>query len=67
MAWFVFIGPGFMECSHFLFPILEAGPYHYFPGTGTAVLPMIRGIYGIYRLVTESRTEVALRPSTHSG
>lgn len=66
MAWFVFIGPGFMEFSHFLFSIFEGGPYHYFFGMGTAVLPMIPGIYGMYRLYTESRTGVVARRRTHA-
>ena len=57
MAWFIFIGPGFVEFSHFLFPIFEGGPYHYFFGMGTAVLPMIPGIYGMYRPYSESRTD----------
>ena len=80
VAWFIFIGPGVAEFTHFIFPLLKpalaptltaaitahtsngrviaempnywigvTGQY-YFPGLYTAVLPMIPGIYAIYRL-----------------
>ena len=85
LAWFIFIGPGLAEFTHFIFPILEpaiepglsadvsqvvAGrafvadmPNYYFGTTGryyfsgmyTAVLPMIPGVYAIYRIVKASR------------
>lgn len=81
LAWFIFVGPGLAEFTHFIFPILEpairpelsasvsqvvAGksfiadmPNYYFGTTGryyfsgmyTAVLPMIPGVYAIYRVV----------------
>lgn len=54
-AWFIFIGPGFLEFMHFVFPLIEGGPYHYFPGMYTAVLPMIPGYYGMYRLIRTAR------------
>src|SRR5437867_8373846 len=80
LAWFIFIGPGVAEFTHFIFPLLKPalGPlttsvltayssngrlvtdmpnywigatgHYYFPGLYTAVLPMIPGIYAIYRL-----------------
>ncbi|MBT1703742.1 hypothetical protein [Chryseosolibacter indicus] len=79
-AWFIFIGPGVAEFTHFIFPILqpciepdnpdpvsfiingttlENTPNYYFKTTGryyfsglyTAVLPMIPGIYAIYRVL----------------
>ena len=80
MAWFIFIGPGVAEFTHFVFPLLKpalnptvaatitayvsngrlmtempnywmgATGRYYFPGLYTAVLPMIPGIYAIYRL-----------------
>jgi hypothetical protein len=53
-AWFMFSIP-VMETSHYIFPLIEGGPYHYFPGMYTAWLPMIPGFYGIYRLWRESR------------
>lgn len=84
VAWFIFIGPGVAEFTHFIFPLIEphiepgniqsvtqsingvevenmpnyyyktTGAY-YFSGMWTAVLPMIPGIYAIYRLTKESR------------
>jgi hypothetical protein len=86
IAWFIFIGPGVAEFSHFIFPLLqphvEPGNLHsvtkaingtvianmpnyyykttghyYFAGMWTAVLPMIPGIYAIYRLTKESRRQ----------
>lgn len=80
IAWFIFIGPGVAEFTHFIFPLLTpalsptvtasinayvsngrlvadmpnywigATGRYYFPGLYTAVLPMIPGIYAIYRL-----------------
>jgi hypothetical protein len=55
-AWFMFSIP-VMEISHYIFPLLEGGPYHYFPGMWTAWLPMLPGFYGIYRLWTETRQQ----------
>jgi len=84
IAWFIFIGPGVAEFTHFIFPVLQpqiqagnlgsvtqyingtevtnmpnyyykaTGDY-YFPGMWTAILPMIPGIYAIYRLTKEHR------------
>lgn len=53
-AWFMFSIP-VMEFSHYIFPLIEGGPYHYFPGMYTAWLPALPGFYGIYRLWKESR------------
>jgi len=85
LAWFIFIGPGLAEFTHFIFPILKPAiqpevsasvsqvvadrafiadmPNYYFGTTGryyfsgmyTAVLPMIPGVYAIYRVVKASR------------
>lgn len=87
IAWFIFIGPGVMEFTHFIFPLLQpqidpnnaqsvtqiisgtkilhmpnyyiktTGNY-YFAGMYTAVLPMIPGIYSIYRLTKEHRLKL---------
>jgi len=84
IAWFIFIGPGVAEFTHFILPIIQprieptninsitqiingseitnmpnyyyktTGQY-YFAGMWTAVLPMIPGIYAIYRLTKEHR------------
>jgi hypothetical protein len=85
LAWFIFIGPGVAEFTHFIFPLLQpalspdvtsaitaqvsngrwvanmpnywigATGHYYFPGLYTAVLPMIPGIYAIYRLALRGR------------
>lgn len=89
VAWFIFIGPGVAEFTHFIFPLLEPALspdnlqpitktingtqvanmpnyfYHttgkyYFSGMWTAVLPMIPGIYAIYRLLKEHRIKKAV-------
>ena len=86
IAWFIFIGPGVAEFTHFIFPLLEPHleptnvnsisriihgteivnmPNYYFKTTGryyfagmwTAILPMIPGIYAIYRLFKEHKNE----------
>lgn len=84
VAWFIFIGPGLAEFTHFIFPLIEphfepgninsithtidgaevinmpnyfyktTGEY-YFSGMWTAVLPMIPGVYAIYRLLKEHK------------
>lgn len=87
IAWFIFIGPGVAEFTHFIFPLikpeLEAGTLkpvttliygelitnmhnyyygttgrYYFPGMCTAVLPMIPGIFAIYRLFRLNRSNM---------
>lgn len=84
VAWFIFIGPGVAEFTHFIFPAIEPHiepgniqhvtqtidgtvvadmPNYYYKTTGkfyfsgmwTAVLPMIPGIYAIYRLTRKPR------------
>ncbi len=83
-AWFIFIGPGVAEFTHFIFPVLQphiepanvnsvtqiingtevanmpnyyfkTTGHYYFSGMWTAILPMIPGIYAIYRLILEHR------------
>jgi len=84
IAWFIFIGPGVAEFTHFIFPILQphvdptnlnnvtqtikgtevsnmpnyyfkATGHYYFSGMYTAILPMIPGVYAIYRLTKEHK------------
>lgn len=87
LAWFIFIGPGVAEFTHFIFPVLEPAiqpdiaatvsqavsngnfvanmPNYYFKTTGTyyfsgmytAILPMMPGIYPIYRVIKASKVE----------
>lgn len=89
IAWFIFIGPGLAEFTHFIFPLLQPQlepnnlnsitqtingteitnmPNYYFKSTGqyyfsgmyTAVLPMLPGMYAIYRLTKEYRIQSKL-------
>lgn len=49
IAWFIFFGMFLGEPTHLLvFPNLEGGRYHYFPGMWSALLPMVMGFWGIY-------------------
>ncbi|MET4081743.1 hypothetical protein ABIB40_001692 [Pedobacter sp. UYP30] len=86
IAWFIFIGPGVMEFTHFIFPLIQpqleptnlknvtqtingiavtnmpnyyirATGHYYFAGMYTAILPMIPGIYSIYRLIKEHKIQ----------
>jgi hypothetical protein len=86
IAWFIFIGPGVMEFTHFIFPLLQpqiepsivdgvtqningseisnmpnyyykTTGHYYFAGMWTAILPMIPGIYAIYRLTKEHKAQ----------
>jgi hypothetical protein len=59
-VWFMFMIP-VMEITHYIFPLIEGGPYHYFPGMWTAWLPMLPGFYGIYRLWIGSRQKSTAR------
>ncbi|RYD69660.1 MAG: hypothetical protein EOP55_23570, partial [Sphingobacteriales bacterium] len=85
VAWFIFIGPGVAEFTHFIFPLIKpqlaatkldaitehingklifnmrnyylgATGNYYFPGMWTAILPMIPGVYAIYRLFKLNRS-----------
>ncbi|MEE8257073.1 MAG: hypothetical protein V3R60_04220 [Acidobacteriota bacterium] len=55
VCWFLFIGMIFAELTHFVFPIVEGGPYHYFSGMWTALLPLIPAAFGMRRLIVDSR------------
>lgn len=56
LSWFVFFGMFLGEPTHLLvFPNLEGGRYHYFPGMWTALLPMVMGVWGIYIVVQEHK------------
>jgi len=88
MAWFIFIGPGVAEFTHFIFPLLKPAiepnladtisqtvsngsfisnmhnyyfrttGHYYFSGMYTAILPMIPGIYAIYKVVRASKESI---------
>jgi hypothetical protein len=65
ILWFMLVGMILGEPTHLiLFPFLEGGRYHYFPGMWTALFPMIPAIYAIWRIrvdhrAAESRTATA--------
>jgi len=57
LAWFIFAGMILGEPAHLLvFPLLEGGRYHYFPGMWTALLPMVPAVFGARRLLEGHRT-----------
>ena len=87
IAWFIFIGPGVAEFTHFIFPLIQPAiesenlnaitqtingteianmpnyyykttGHYYFSGMFTAVLPMIFGMYAIYRLMKEYKLQL---------
>ena len=89
IAWFIFIGPGVAEFTHFIFPLLQphiepanihsitetirgteirnmpnyyykSTGHYYFSGMWTAVLPMVPGIYAIYRLIKAHKLQSKL-------
>jgi hypothetical protein len=56
VAWFFFVGMMLGEPTHMLvFPFMEGGRYHYFPGMWTALFPMIPAAYGIWRMLHDDR------------
>ena len=46
----------FAELSHFIFPFLEDGTFHYVSGMYTAAIPLIPAAYGFYITMSEIRT-----------
>ncbi len=56
LAWFMFVGMILGEPVHLLvFPFLEGGRYHYFPGMWSALLPMVPAVYGAARVLRDHR------------
>ena len=54
VAWFIFFGMILGEPTHLLvFPLLEGGRYHYFPGMWTALFPLVTGVWGMVVIVTQ--------------
>ena len=65
LAWFMFVGMFLGEPAHYLvFPFLEGGRYHYFPGMWTALLPLVPAVYGAHRVLAAHRA--ALRAADHA-
>lgn len=92
IAWFIFIGTGIGEISHFIFPLfqpalepsniqsitqsihgtvianmpnyyLKTTGRYYFSGMYTAILPIIAGLYAIYKLIKAHRLKNNLNKS----
>jgi hypothetical protein len=56
IVWFMLVGMILGEPTHLLvFPLLEGGRYHYFPGMWTALFPMIPAVYGVWRILADHR------------
>ena len=52
VLWFVILGMILGEPVHLLvFPFLEGGRYHYFPGMWTALFPLVPGLWAFHVLV----------------
>jgi general stress protein CsbA len=65
VAWFFFVGMMVGEPTHMLvFPLMEGGRYHYFPGMWSALAPMVPAAYGIWRMLADDQ---AAKKQTTSG
>ncbi len=51
LIWAFFIGMLLAELTHFAFPFVEDGTFHYFSGMYTAILPLIPAYVGFRRLL----------------
>ena len=50
---FFYVAMMFAELSHFVFPFLEDGTFHYVSGMYTAAIPLIPAGYGFYITLSE--------------
>lgn len=50
LAWTFFAAMGITELAHFVFPLIEGGPYGYFPGVASVILLAPAAWWGIQRL-----------------
>ena len=57
LSYTLFFGPGFMEWTHYVFPLFRSEPYHYFPGMWTAWVPMVPGLAALWWNVRRIRQE----------
>lgn len=55
-AWSMFAGFAIVELWHFVFPLLEAGPYGYFPGMVTAPIISAAGWWGVWVMWRDRRS-----------
>ena len=54
---FFFVAMTLAELSHYVFPFLEDGTFHYVSGMYTAALPLIPAAYGLYIVMSEMKRE----------
>jgi hypothetical protein len=59
-----FIGMLVAELTHFVFPFVEDGTFHYFFGMHTAALPLIPASIGFRRLLANIAAQKAALPSS---
>jgi hypothetical protein len=60
IVWFMLVGMILGEPTHLLvFPFLEGGRYHYFPGMWTALFPMVPAVYAVWRIFADHRAAEA--------
>jgi hypothetical protein len=52
---FFFVAMMLAELSHFIFPLMEDGTFHYFPGMWTAALPLLPAAWGLVVMLREVR------------
>jgi hypothetical protein len=52
---FFFVAMAIAELSHYIFPFIEDGTFHYVSGMYTAALPLIPAGYGLYLTIREVR------------
>lgn len=50
---FFYVAMMFAELSHYIFPFLEDGTFHYVSGMYTAAIPLIPAVYGLWVTLTE--------------
>lgn len=51
LAWTFFASMGVTELAHFVFPLIVAGPYGYFPGMASVVLLAPAAWWGMARML----------------
>lgn len=54
---FFFVAMALAELTHFVFPFLEDGTFHYVSGMYTAAIPLIPAMYGLLVTLREMRKE----------
>ena len=58
VMWCLFAAMIVSEQAHYIFPLMQDGTFHYFPGMVTASLPLIPAAVGVRRLLKNMREQV---------